>query len=237
MKKKVALLYVGLTRSNVLMNTDNHVRLYAQMFPRDRYEIDLYMVTDSIDVEKLTRQMDAADIRVKRVLFTNRDTDDETMAIQLQNIKQHNAHNTSPRWGTYTSQAIQFRKLHIGISTILESGTHYDYFMKTRNDLVFHGPVSFDERIVTHIGDVFFLCKSDKMCMFLDFYKHNGSLNDLTLVAGSVWDPRNRQDGFPRWILAPEIQLFLYLTKKTNTKYDDLFRDCCQDVKVDIKRV
>jgi hypothetical protein len=57
------------------------------MFPRDEYEIDLYMVTDSIDVVELTRQMDAADIRVKRVLFTNKDTDDETMAIQLQNIK------------------------------------------------------------------------------------------------------------------------------------------------------
>jgi hypothetical protein len=193
------------------------------------------MVTDSIDVEKLTRQMDAADIRVKRVLFTNKDTDDETMAIQLQNTKTHNAHNMSPRWGLLG--AIQFRKLHIGISTILESGTKYDYFMKTRNDLVFHGPVPFDDRIVTHIGDLFFLCKSDKMCMFLDFYKHNGSLNDITLVAGSVWDPRNRQDGFPRWILSAETQLFLYLTKKTNTKYDDLFRDCCQDVKVDIKRV
>jgi hypothetical protein len=226
MKKKVALLYVGLTRSNVLMNTGNHVRLYKQMFPRDEYEIDLYMVTDSIDVVELTRQMDAADIHVKRVLFTNKDTDDETMTSKYKTT-QRTQYEPSMGHLYITSDPIQ--KI-IGISTILESCTHYDYFIKTRNDLIFHGPVSFDERIVTHIGDVFFLCKSDKMCMFLDFYKHNGSLNDLTLVTGSAWDPRNRPDGFPRWILAPEIQLLLYLTRKANAKYDD------HDVHVEIKR-
>lgn len=237
MKTKIALLYAGLSRSNVLLNTNNHIMWYDKMFPRDQYELDLYMVTDFIDVNQLTSQMKAVDIHVKYFHFTDENVDLETMTIQLENVNKCNAHHINTTWGAYTPSSPQFRKLNIGISAILESGIQYDYIVKMRNDVLIYGMFELDKQKITHKGDLFFVCALDKLSLFLDLYKMNGSFNDLTLISGSIWDPQEQPGGgINQWLLAPETQFVLHVTKKANKRYEDLFHECPRNVTFFIKR-
>lgn len=67
-KQNVCILYVGQMRENTVLTTDNHIEWLTKQFPEDKYNVDIFFVTDELNLEQI-KDNKYFSKRVKNVLM------------------------------------------------------------------------------------------------------------------------------------------------------------------------
>lgn len=144
----------------------------------------------------------------------------ERIATNLRNTYKHVYNKEKEDLGTNFHQ---FKKLQVGI--LLKQnfekthGIKYDYTFKIRPDITFVDPhlnilnTTVNSFYMAH--DFVFGCSGPLFDKLYDFIDHYGTLNLTSCLDGN--HKKNIESDARRWYKAPEIQLFAYICKITNT--------------------